>query len=188
LSIDAEILDSDGQRTVGVVTNSFFLPIANSPGNTRQSLDFTEQSLVMSLNQLVGKEWSLGARYQLSHAMLNGRFIDIPLPVASTVNQDERALLHQLILYLNYYHPCGFFAQAQSLWTAQENHGYTPALPGDDFWQFNFFAGYRFLNRAAEVKVGLLNATDENYKLNPLNLYYELPRGRTVAVSFRFYF
>jgi len=188
LSIDGEILESEAQRTVGVVTNSFFLPIATSPSNTRQNLDFTEKSLVVSLNQLLSKEWSLGVRYQLSHAALNGRFIDIPLPAGNSVNQDQTARLQQLTFYINYYHPCGFFSQAQSLWTEQRNNGYTPALPGDDFWQFNVFAGYRFLNRAAEVRVGLLNITDQDYRLNPLNLYYELPRGRTLAVSLKFYF
>ena len=114
--------------------------------------------------------------------------VAVILPAAGPVNQDQTAMLQQLTLYVNYYHPCGFFSQAQSLWSAQRNHGYAPGLPGDDFWQFNLFAGYRFLHRAAEVKVGLLNITDRDYRLNPLNLYYELPRGRTVAVSLKFYF
>src|SRR5205823_14516603 len=100
-------------------------------------------------------------------------------------------------LYANYYNRCGFFSQAQAVWTEQVNWadtlspsgaGPASALAGDDFWQFNVYAGYRFLHRAAEVKIGLLNITDQNYRLNPLNLYYDLPRGRTLAVSFKFYF
>jgi hypothetical protein len=30
--------------------------------------------------------------------------------------------------------------------------------------------------------------TDQDYLLNPLNLYYDLPRGRTVSMSLKFYF
>ena len=188
LSIDGEILTSDAQRTVGVITNSFFLPIPNAPGNTRQSLNFKEETLVVSLNQLVSEEWSLGARYQISHAHLTGNFVDIPLPAGNSVNQDQKALLQQMSLYVNYNLPCGFFSQGQALWTAQNNMGYAPNIPGDNFWQFNVYAGYRFFHRAAEIKLGVLNLTDRDYLLNPLNLYYELPRGRTFAASFKFYF
>ena len=44
-----------------------------------------------------------------------------------------------------------------------------------------------------EVQVGrdlsnLLNLTDRDYQLNPLTLYAELPRQRTLAVSFQWAF
>jgi len=143
---------------------------------------------VVSLSQLLGQRWSVGARYQLSEADLTGRFIDVPKPASNSVNQDQKAWLNQVALYVNYYHPCGFFSQAQALWYGQDNHGYTPHLEGDDFWQFNFYVGYRFLNRAAEVRLGILNITDQDYRLNPLNLYYDLPRQRTLSVSCKFYF
>ena len=188
LTLDGEILDSDAARTLGVLTNrGLIFPVPNAADHVRQNLDFTEKSLLISLNQLVGREWSLGARYQLSYAELQGRF-DLPPSQAASVNQDQNATLQQLIFYVNYYHPCGFFSQFQSLWTRQDNRGYSPDQPGDDFWQFNLYAGYRFLRHAAEVKLGLLNLTGEDYRLNPLNLYYDLPRQRTLAVSLKFYF
>ncbi len=34
----------------------------------------------------------------------------------------------------------------------------------------------------------MLNLGGQDYRLNRLNLYFELPRERTLAVSFRFYF
>jgi outer membrane receptor protein involved in Fe transport len=74
------------------------------------------------------------------------------------------------------------------LWTGQSNYHYDPDIPGDDFWQFNLFAGYRFPRRRAELTFGLLNLTDQDYRLNPLNLYLELPRQRTLLVSLRFNF
>ena len=64
----------------------------------------------------------------------------------------------------------------------------TPARPGDNFWQLNVFAGYRFPHRRAEVRLGVLNLTDRDYRLNPLNLVSEPPRERTFYASFRFAF
>jgi outer membrane receptor for monomeric catechols len=87
-----------------------------------------------------------------------------------------------------YNHPCGFYAQSEAHWYSQNNSGYDPAEPGDNFWQLNAFAGYHFLHRKAEVTLGLLNLTDQNYKLNPLNLYNELPRSRTLALRLQINF
>jgi len=36
--------------------------------------------------------------------------------------------------------------------------------------------------------VGVLNLTDQDYRLNPLNLYPDLPRSRTFAASLQFNF
>jgi outer membrane receptor for ferric coprogen and ferric-rhodotorulic acid len=71
---------------------------------------------------------------------------------------------------------------------SQSNRGYTPDRPGDDFWQFNVHLGYRWLQRRLETRISLLNLTDRNYRLNPLNLTAELPRERTLAMSLRFNF
>ena len=54
--------------------------------------------------------------------------------------------------------------------------------PGDDFWQFNVIAGWRFYRNQCEVSVGCLNINDTDYKLDPLNPYVELPRSRTLMV------
>jgi hypothetical protein len=59
---------------------------------------------------------------------------------------------------------------------------------GDDFWQFNVLAGYRLAQRRIEVTVGLLNLTDQNYQLNPLTLYNDLPRERTFMARLRLNF
>jgi Tfp pilus assembly protein PilF len=188
LSVAAEWLESDADRTRGVITNRSFIPVPNRPGSTAESLDFTDKSLVVSLTQLLGREWSVGSRYQLSRADLTDQFTDISPAAAQSVNRDETALLHQLILYAGLNHRSGFFAQVQALWYNQHDTGYPPSMTDTDFWQFNAYAGYRFLNRAAEVKLGFLNLTDQDYLLNPLNLYYDLPRSRTLSVSLKFYF
>ena len=66
--------------------------------------------------------------------------------------------------------------------------GYAIDRPGDEFWHFNLFAGYRFPRRRAEILIGLLNVTDQDYRLNPLTLYDELPRERTLMARFQFNF
>ena len=53
---------------------------------------------------------------------------------------------------------------------------------GDDFWQFNVIAGWRFYRNQCEISCGCLNINDTDYKLDPLNPYVELPRSRTLMV------
>jgi len=102
--------------------------------------------------------------------------------------QELEGILHQLDLSVLYNHPSGIFGAFEALWYGQSNEGYDPKLPGDSFWQLNVFAGYRFLRRKAEVTLGLLNISDQDYHLNPLNVYNELPRERTLAVRLRLNF
>jgi outer membrane receptor protein involved in Fe transport len=61
-------------------------------------------------------------------------------------------------------------------------------LPSEAFWQHNIYIGYRFLQRRAEARLGILNLTDQDYRLNPLTLYSELMRERTFIANFRFMF
>ena len=181
VSIDGQILDSSASRTLGAVTGNFF-GSANGAKNFPESLKYTQKTLTLSVNQLVGDGWSAGGRLELSHADLNTELTGFIL------NQHQSADFRQLILHVNYACRCGFFTQAQALYTSQSSHGYTPALPDEGFWQFNYYAGYRFLHRKGEVRLGILNIANQNYLLNPLNLYYDLPRQRTLAASFEFYF
>jgi hypothetical protein len=102
--------------------------------------------------------------------------------------QRLEGVLNQVDLLVVYNHPCGFFAQPEAHWYAQNNSGYNPGEPGANFWQFNAFIGYRFPRRKAEITLGLLNLTDQNYNLNPLNLYNELPRSRTLALRLQLSF
>jgi outer membrane receptor for monomeric catechols len=157
-----------------------------TPITANQDLSYEERSLAVTVNQLVGREWSFGARYRISDAELRQRFVTAsPVPGGS---QDNHATLQQLNLFGIYNHPSGFFARAESIWSQQSNRGYTPGQPGDDFWQFNLFAGWRFWQRRAEIQMGVLNLADQDYQLNPLNLYNELPRERTFVVRCKIYF
>ena len=57
----------------------------------------------------------------------------------------------------------------------------SPDIPGDDIFQFNAYVGYRFRRNYGDITLGFLNMTDQDYKLNPLNYYNELPRERTLS-------
>ena len=58
-----------------------------------------------------------------------------------------------------------------------------PDTPGDEFFQVNAYVGYRFRRNYGDVTLGFLNITDDDYQLNPLNYYNEVPRERTVLRS-----
>src|SRR5262249_16471181 len=59
----AELLNSRGSRIVGLITNSdTTIPVPDSPSDTRQSLDYHEKALTISLNQLLFTDWVFGAR------------------------------------------------------------------------------------------------------------------------------
>jgi hypothetical protein len=161
------------------------------PSGLREHLDYTEKTLQLYANQLIGKTWSLGVRYRLSQAVLNDDFPDVPGNLFFNnfqPNQQTKGLLHNVDLTVVYNHPSGFFAEAEALWYAQSNSGYTPAEPGDNFWQFNAYVGYRSPHRHWETSVGLLNLGDQDYHLNPLNVYDDLPRSRTLTWRLRINF
>jgi len=181
LGISGELLNSDADQTVGAFDYSFLTTPFPVPSGLDEHLDYTEKTLLFTANQLVGKNWSFGARYQVSQAVLNENFVDVP-----DGSQRLDATLNQVDLLAVYNHPCGFFAQGEAHWYGQSNN--TPGEPGGDFWQLNAFTGFRFLHRKGEITVGLLNLTGQNYNLNPLNLYNELPRSRTLALRLQFNF
>jgi hypothetical protein len=188
--VETEWLHSDGDRTIGVTTGVLPTPFAGAVSSTRQKLEFRERNLSAYAAQLLGDGFSIGARYRLSEAQLETRLPELPNSTTdlNLAEQSERSLLHQVALSLNYQHTSGFFGQWESVWYYQHNSGYTPARPGDDFFQHNLWLGYRFPRRHAEIRAGLLNLADTDYRLNPLNSYNALPRSRTAVVSLRLNF
>lgn len=188
--VELQWLASNGRREVGVLTNSLFLPIPDSPGVTTQTLNYRERNLSAYAARLLGDFFSVSTRYRLSEATLVGAFPDIPSSAGglSQIIQNQQALLHEVSLDLNFHHPCGIFAQWDSSGYWQQSAGYVPALESAAFWQHNFLVGYRFARRMAEIRVGVLNLTDQDYRLNPLNLHAELPRARTAVASLRLNF
>ncbi len=187
LGVGAEWLSSDAARNVGTVDVVGFPPVFTN-STTRQRLKYDERNLMLTLNQLVGRHWALGARYRLSDAELDSDLVQIPNSVRRAARGTVEATLHQVDLYALFRHESGLFAQVDSLWNTQSNRRYSPDIPGDDFWQFNAWLGWSGFQRRLEVRTGVLNLTSQNYRLNPLNLAPEFPRERTWVASLKFYF
>jgi hypothetical protein len=167
--------------------------LIGTPGHIRQRLKYDERALTLTLNQLLGANWAFGARYRVSQAELVDEYPQIR-PRLQTFGSGIRprshseSVLHSAGLHAIYNHRCGFFSQVQALWYAQHNESFATSEPGDEIWQFNALAGYRFWQRRAEATVGVLNIADKDYKLEPLNFYTELPRERTFVARLRFKF
>lgn len=190
LALEAGLLKSRVDREDGTLEfNDQGGPFLSQIG---ERLDYTEWSLTGSAHQLVGRDWVFGAVYRLSHARLVDDFTGITADNAAangfTKSVDLRGTLHTLDLSAIYQNPCGFFARADGVWTHQNNSGDSSGLMDEDYWQCNLQAGWRFYQRHAEITVGILNLTDQDYNLNPLNLYTETPRTRTFYTELKFHF
>ncbi|MBX3745398.1 MAG: tetratricopeptide repeat protein [Verrucomicrobiae bacterium] len=181
LTVGWERLESRADRNLGVRE----LPFGAAPtvGTLRQGLRYDEDSVTVTVHQLLGRDVSVGAGYRMSEATL----VDA-LPAFPGSGREVESLLHQVRIEGRYTHPTGFFALAEGVWTQQSNRGYSPDRPGDDFWHVNLHAGWRFDRRNVEIRAGVLNLTDQDYRLNPLNSYREPYRDRTFTTSLRFDF
>lgn len=185
ITLIAELMQSDGTRGFGVYELTNTIPQAG-PELFHENLKYEEKALTLAVNQLIAEYFSLGGIYKLSDARLHRGIQEVPVSVQPP--QFNEATLHNLRLYALFNHSCGFFSMFESSFYSQSNRGYSPDEPGDEFWHFNLHFGYRFARRHAEARLSILNLTDRDYRLNPLNLYSELLRDRTLALSFRFYF
>jgi len=197
LSVGAEMLYSKLDRLQGAFVGFVDLPdnYFTFPVGLNEQVKYREQSLVFTIDQLLGKQWSVGARYRLSQAKYDWGLVDIPTDLPANqyspgfaVQKSQRSLLHTVNLHANWNHPSGLFSVLEGNWYHQGNYGFGGTEPGDDFWQCNAFAGYRFWQRRAELSVGLLNVFDQNYKLEPLNLYNEMARDRTFMARLKISF
>lgn len=191
IALRGDLSRSTLSRQVGV----FDLPFLAEPSTTPERLSFREQTLTAHVDQMLGNNFTAGTQYRLSRARLDDDYANIPAsashffpPYELKPQQELTSTLHQVQVFAMLNHPSGFFGRVEGWWSLQSNTGYSPDRPGDDFWQFNLFAGYRFHRRRAEIRLGLLNLTDQDYRLNPLNLTPELPRHRTLTASLRLSF
>jgi hypothetical protein len=184
LGLEADFLDSDAPQVVGIFSKFGGFPLPPNPNafptNTPEHLHYQERSITASVNQLVSEQWAVGAQYRFTRSELEDIY-----PEASK-SSSTAAELQQASLFAQFNHPSGFFARAEGHWFHQHNFGYTlPALPTSDFFQCNFFIGWRSPRNRFELSVGGLNLNDSDYHLNPLNLYPELPRERVGVVRVR---
>ena len=195
LGAQAEWLRSSADQSVGVFRSSgdFAPPPQAVTGSTPENLDYDERSLGLWVNQLLGHEWSLGGGYQLAHSRLRWSYPEIPTALPLNPSRTEDALLHRFNLRLQYQHRSGFFARAEARWFIQDNDGYghsvyTAPRSDESMGQLDLFAGYRFWRRRGEIMLGCLNVTGQDYRLNSLTPYPDLPRERVWMARVRLHF
>jgi len=188
LNAEAGLRNSDSDQIIGIAEGQ---PLPTGILSQKQEINFKEKYLALNINQLVGPDFSFGAGYSLDSAEIAYDNQILGLPAGFTGTQfkiNNAATLHQFTLFGNYYLPCGFFSQVQANWFAQSDKGFAVNEPGDAFWQFNLFAGYRFPKRHMELQVGVLNLANQDYRLDPLTYYIDPAHTRTFYTSFKFNF
>lgn len=188
LSVAAERLTSEVRQNFGAFDWARNGRLVAQPVTVGRDLDFEERTGSAQVNQLLGQHVALGVSYRVSEAELDTLYPSLVAGIVNDPNARESATLHEVGGTARCFFEGGFFAELGALWLQQSNRGYAVKLPGDDFWQFNVFVGHRFLDRRAELRVGVLNLGDQDYRLNPLNLRAELPRERTFYAGLKLYF
>ncbi len=183
LGIQGQWLKSKVSRQVGAFNYNGLLPPPPpvTPSSTPEDLTYDEYLFSAGINQLVSEDWSFGARYSFTRSTLHDNFPEVA-PIDPTANLRQQADLQQASVFALFNHRSGIFARAETQWYHQDNTGYSPSLPGDDFFQENVLVGYRLRRQYAEISVGVLNLTGTDYHLNPLSYYNELPRERVFLV------
>src|SRR5206468_1701395 len=121
------------------------------PSSTLERLDYRENSVSASVNQLLGNDFIVGGTYKFADVELHDVLPEVPVSALSTADQTLHSELHHAAVYVLFNHPSGFFARGETQWYHQHNSGYSSPMPGDDFFQHNLFAGYRFAHRHVEI-------------------------------------
>ncbi|MGP8199694.1 MAG: FecR domain-containing protein [Limisphaerales bacterium] len=187
VDVEAQVLTSEGNQQIGgeIVTPAVTLaPLG-------QSQYFQEEDAFVSVNQLIGREVSVGARYALTAVDVSVN--DSPITGTTFVQNHENSTLNEFSMFGNYYLPCGFFSTFQANWWVQHNayNGFSASgasEPGADFWQCNIYGGYRFPRRHIEMAIGLVNMFNQGYNVDPVTYFLEQARTRTLMASLKFNF
>lgn len=194
--ITGQILEQEVDRTVGAFDgySSTVFPItpAYFPSGVSQELSYLEESLMASVNQLVGRDWALGASYRVTDSTLHATYPDIPTAILPASDLLDSATLHELGLSVNWNSPSGLFARIEGNFYSQDLDDDPAGRPpgtspreNDAFWQTNALMGYRFNRNLCEISAGILNINDQDYRLSPLNPYFDIARERTFVLRFR---
>lgn len=189
------VIEQEVDRTRGIFTgysSGVFpsLPAYFADG-TPEHLEYEEQSVTLTLNQLIGNQFSIGAGFRATRSELHTTLTDIPALIAPAADLEDEATLYEVMLSANWNSPTGLFARAEANYFSQdleEDPSRTPFHSGDSFWQFNLLGGYRFNDNQCEISAGVLNIGGTDYSLSPLNPRSEIVRDRTAVLRCRFNF
>ena len=196
--VSAGVIKQDVSRSLGMFTGYDDLPSPANPvyfaDQTREELEYEESYLNVTLNQLLGDQFAIGASWNLTRSELETSRPDLRPQVADLT---DVATLSRISLFADWNSPAGFFAHVEANAYSQDldrdetylavNNG-APPRRGDDFIQLNAWAGYRFNDNSCEVAMGVMNIGDSDYQLSALNPYADIARDRTFFATLRISF
>jgi hypothetical protein len=195
--VSASVFDEEVNRSMGAFVG-YDLPEPPAinpllpawfPHGIKQHLDYREQALNLTVNQLLGDEFALGAGYRVTRSRLRAELPELAGWAGSKVT--DEATLHEIRLFGDWNSAAGWFAHLESNWFSQElddDPARGVSRAGDDFAQVNAWVGYRFASSLCELRAGVLNLGDADYQLSPLNPHAELARDRTFFILCRLSF
>ena len=188
------VINEEVERTRGVFTGYSSSVFPSTPAyfadGMLEILDYEEQSLSLTLNQLIGDQFSVGAGLRVTRSELDTTLPELAGAGVPFARLSDEATLTELMFNANWNSPSGWFARLEANWFSQDLDD-DPARPyrsGDSFWQFNALAGYRFFDNQCEITAGVLNIGDTDYQLSPLNPRQEIVRDRTGVLRIRMNF
>jgi tetratricopeptide (TPR) repeat protein len=181
LSLSGERLSSEVSRHVGIQL------FGSGPKQLPQDLGYEERAMQWNVNHLLGRHLALGVRYRLSDVELDSEYPGYSTASGVLASTEKQALLHTVGLSTIFNHESGAFAGTEALWYRQENSG-NSSHTDEDLWQLHLWGGYRFARRRAEVRIGILNLTDADYRLNPVSPVTMPERERTFFTRFSWRF
>jgi len=184
-----EEINSTVKQDIGMFLQNGATSVTRS--SLKEELKYRERSVGFALHQLVANHWTAGVGYRWTKSDLD--FSYPGLAASGDPSRSEGATLHRFDARLIYSHPTGWFSGAEAQWFCQKSHGYPNLVHleqriGEKFWQVNVHAGIRLLRRRAELTASILNLTDQDYRLNSLTPFQELPRERVYAARLRLRF
>jgi hypothetical protein len=145
--VAVNVIDQDVSRTLGsfIGYRSSVFPIqpAYFPSGTPQDLDYREASLGITLNQLLGDEFAVGAACRLTRSELHATHPDLRPWVGSDLT--DQATLREWSLYANWNSPTGLFAHLEAKGFHQsldDDAARNSTRTGDEFVQFNPTAAF----------------------------------------------
>ncbi len=189
-----QTIDQEVERTRGLFTGYSAGVFPSTPAYFADSmpehLDYSEQSVLLTLNQLLGDQFSVGTGLRVTRSELHTTLPELPVALAPFADTEDEATLTEIMFNANWNSPTGWFARAEANYFSQDLEDDPSRAPrsGDSFWQFNALAGYRFNRNQCEITAGVLNIGGTDYQLSPLNPRGEILRERTAVLRFRMSF
>ncbi len=195
LSFDLSYGQFAGERTLGRFNEDITLgTFPNDPGELNvgemeQSIDYDEWSFTARVDHLLDERTSVGVSFSWQYAHIDEQIeSDYGISNTSPYLDDSSASLYTGSLYARYQNPNGWFAGTDLQYWIQQSHSLSPEIEDTYAPNLNLSFGYRLQKQRGEITFSILNLTDEEYEMNPVNNFSQAPHERTFVIQTRFSF